>query len=1449
MKKFIYRILLVMLCTSYANSAKAFIPPFDFTPLIPFAPQICAMCTPSAIAEVTSTIDQVNDMRLKFKEYTNISKIKQALVSYAVGVGMTTFNNMRQKLTGMKKVTSYSITLDEKMKVDLDDEGAVKTVVTERFLQYPSKKSNIKNLYRRQSDQLKIDTTVEVYITVRQMEKDLREKMAELDKIEKCIVGGEDCSETGMEEYNCQKDGQEDEMCLWRNSLTVAQIYDMIMRYNEYIGILEAQYNTVLSIGNRPEILEYIEEDSKKSKKKSALEFLPEQDFAHSEISWNMSFAAQDTKATQNTKSDWYDGSEEKETVVTEDGFEVMDGVGGYEGALSGKKEIFESLPVLEEALGIAEKAKRAHNMKQNLRSSKKVMDSYEDMLKYHAKIVEHLEQSEICIQNYMREYYQNPLKSWTGNNCGYYDQNIYCHYSPEKKASSKSASQGIYDIACPGMEQYKCYVVDMTDTRNRSGLSGYTLALYLEAKKQEALSDEDAYLVGDDVEAQDDGKYIAPLDRNSSKDVLDEDEMEAAAKADEDGYDAEKGSKSLRKPSMEEDMIAENRKNGLIHWAIGDIVAKAMVDDLNGGANHFGNAVRSFPIWTDQKEFYDQYIDGKYENISDYIENEPFVDVLLDAAEQVYNTMTYENDDPLVDAKAKDRKDLDEAAEEIRDFPCDIEELDNVIAEEKTALANVTAKFKSDMNSLRNQIKGSYAQLDADSESLNTAQTTYNKENSRYKGADETDKPHSEDGKAIGAEMYADREDKEVEKDPEKEAKWAKVRGSLGYAEDRGDDSPIDAQFEKNVEDAEETKLDSTQKRSAQAANITTLKQRIDAGQQTIKELKAKMEDRRRTYVKEYSDTHSEWKQKIDKVLAENKTSGLGASVKGVVGNSIALSVANQAMQCVRNYALDKVKKAKEQLDGMKGGPLYVATNTDTIQGIHNKMIEQISDIDVEEVLTSEECGMDQELLQEIMTPEFIEIIAKMFNGLCEGDYCTTPEENDTYFVGAYAKKRDFRTPTGPVDFASAPLREIFHFDTSDFDDVDKYYPDGDIDWTDNRLITITGESFLNLGGDLPEVKDPDNIARNETAMPKIWHYILKPFAYEEKELDLAKLLSRGSPEDSYMRSGTFPCHINGKYVTATQNFKLAFTSKDDSVTQQNCQGIFLKDNKYPCSKETEKCEVEGPMNVAVERPSELGQILAFIPEPEFEFLARVFNPFTHEWMAQRDPFPRMKLTFNPALQKAMKIVDDYQDEDGETTEYVIARNSLLDRNQFGDYLDNIEAEAKATEIMANLSKKILAITDNLEEIFNDFGYTLKRAEDTTDENGEKMQEVKTNDDFSLLNRDDYEMAMKKLDEFKANYMRSAEAALKKVNTNISAKHIVEDVERVNNILNVLKRDAEEDVVVTGQEVVPTEIDEKIKENKANSGIGDKYEEQRKKDLDEKIKRLQAPYCAVFAK
>ena len=45
MRKLVYKIFLVLLCISYAHTSKAFVW-FDYTPLIPVAPQICAMCTP-----------------------------------------------------------------------------------------------------------------------------------------------------------------------------------------------------------------------------------------------------------------------------------------------------------------------------------------------------------------------------------------------------------------------------------------------------------------------------------------------------------------------------------------------------------------------------------------------------------------------------------------------------------------------------------------------------------------------------------------------------------------------------------------------------------------------------------------------------------------------------------------------------------------------------------------------------------------------------------------------------------------------------------------------------------------------------------------------------------------------------------------------------------------------------------------------------------------------------------------------------------------------------------------------------------------------------------------------------------------------------------------------------------------------------------------------------------
>ena len=145
--------------------------------------------------------------------------------------GKSKLNYLKQNLAKRKKVVSASRTIeDSKLTVaaDIKDEAKVKEAFIELFLQYPSKNGNKKMIYANNGKQLSMDTTLEMYITAREMDKEVRTILAELDTIERCLVAGEDCSEEGLEQYNCQSDGTEDEVCIWRNALTAVRLYDKI---------------------------------------------------------------------------------------------------------------------------------------------------------------------------------------------------------------------------------------------------------------------------------------------------------------------------------------------------------------------------------------------------------------------------------------------------------------------------------------------------------------------------------------------------------------------------------------------------------------------------------------------------------------------------------------------------------------------------------------------------------------------------------------------------------------------------------------------------------------------------------------------------------------------------------------------------------------------------------------------------------------------------------------------------------------------------------------------------------------------------------------------------------------------------------------------------------------------------------------------------------------------
>ena len=105
-------------------------------------------------------------------------------------------------------------------------------------------------------------------------------------------------------------------------------------------------------------------------------------------------------------------------------------------------------------------------------------------------------------------------------------------------------------------------------------------------------------------------------------------------------------------------------------------------------------------------------------------------------------------------------------------------------------------------------------------------------------------------------------------------------------------------------------------------------------------------------------------------------------------------------------------------------------------------------------------------------------------------------------------------------------------------------------------------------------------------------------------------------------------------------------------------------------------------------------------------------------------------------------------------------------------------------------------------------------------------------------------------LESFKENYMRSSRSTLQTVPVDMekATEHVKSEYDKVNHALKVLEKDSDEDVLLSGEEELD-DLQEKIKESKANQDIGDEYEKKRKEDLEAKIKRLPAPYCSVYLK
>lgn len=722
-KNIVAAVILGMFC---CRGADALFP--DFTPLLPMSPQFCVMCTPAAISMVHSWVDQGTKIKDQFEQYADVTKLKQQLENYGAGLGKTKFNQLKRSVLSRKKIISSSRTIEEcreetspltgeKKELlsseEMDNEKIIKDMFIDLFLQYPSDQMRIMNAYRRKGDELKMNTAIEAYVTAMKMSEELYGISENTDEggsdvdmfgnpletdiglikqlaaVEKCLMQNEGCEESGIEScYQSVGGGEdaEDRVCFWNNAHRVARIYDTLMRYNEYLSAMQAQYRAVMSIGTMVDIMPYQAPEQESSLLED--EYLrPAVNYAYNEISADIAFADKSLTGDEKNKLRQYnigviDRKHDNENLHAEDA-SINERSTGFYSIMDERYEDFESQKVLDQIRQDLAAARNLHNMKQMLPKSKQTFVDYDNMVRLHDKTVKYLQDSGECIKNHLDPYYKTAAHAWFGDKCDYYGTGYYyCHYPKGKEFADDEESAGLYDIMCPDDEESKCYVKYIPDFEYKTGIAGYLVNLYDQAQIEDALSENDAYINGEQTDS--DIYVVARIDGDVTEDdMIKSDDLSKKGKSEWAAYNGQLQVKDQEKADA---LQEENRKNHLINWVLGAEVAGEVAHDLESvkvsddnqlpeaeDADNatddsevveakFGKVSGRFPLWTDQKEFYEQYIDGKYKNMEEY------VDQLMQTGKVIVNIAAAINELTPYDDTLDEEGNIIESAESKRD-------------------------------------------------------------------------------------------------------------------------------------------------------------------------------------------------------------------------------------------------------------------------------------------------------------------------------------------------------------------------------------------------------------------------------------------------------------------------------------------------------------------------------------------------------------------------------------------------------------------------------------------------------------------------------------------------------------------------------------------------------------------------------------------------------------
>ncbi len=876
----------------------------------------------------------------------------------------------------------------------------------------------------------------------------------------------------------------------------------------------------------------------------------------------------------------------------------------------------------------------------------------------------------------------------------------------------------------------------NVTDYDSRSGISGWAYKAYEAAKAAETTETSSGDVVAMDIDYE-------SVDLSDPTDI---EKNRAVIEA--------QGSLSPGK-SKEEKASAEARASRMLSWQIGSEASKMLASD----SAKWGKPLKepAFPVWQDVKSFYNQYLDLKYANIKSYLTSFTKNDVLAVVAERL------KGGDAAVDDTLR-RKEATVLTDQLS------AEVQSADAKGNQELSGYEADYQNGLKALEEQRKALVSRLDSASEKLKTESDTLS--DLRNQAQDDAGTTMRE--KVTAQEAFPDNINESAS-------------GNMEIAEVEEYDD-LSASFSSKVSEnkassgiEEQQKKVENQKQVVSSLDnqLTELDNKIKAyrlkAQSGVLGLKSSAIKAKSSLVERAAETLAMADQDYAKDVKSNLLAILqDYPLQQEFGLIVTPETVYEGLENSADKALDtlyaqveeRINQARKQISAL-GDNLYNPDYHEQIDQIHQNMIKDIKAM----AISVSAIGISR--------IQGIELYGKLLTA-------DTSAEEDDYFVGQPAKARDLKAPKEIFAENLPPLREVFHFDETDFQNV-KPFVEGN-----TQTSTILNSDFLNVGGEIPLV----------------WQHMLQTHAYVEADIDLQKALNEGCTQVSFFRGGAMPCKVkdsaivvdidgNGDYIRSSATGDLP----ECSYLEARSGGVYH--TRREVNINLGSGENESPKDCTY---SELGTL--FTADGEGNLLFR--QPTYNAYYALLDELNNTEDELSNEQKKKLAAYD----------------RTPLAFNQIGEFLVYAENERNAKEQLEDIEKQYQDMLEKLYDTLREYGYEPSA-------------------ELDLAKESDYNLVRNKLDNIKN--MAVTEALSKIEEIDIAENDVVaERVASLQNIIAALQKDKDEMTLIGGVVEDQNNLDEEIKTSKVNEEAADKFIDSLNK-ASASINLPEAPYCATY--